>query len=62
MDKSRDSSSDCCPNCIVYRSRIKDLEKIDKDHRNLNIKLRREIGNIYFLIGNLDEKEGYEYR
>ena len=62
MDKSRcGTSSDCC-RCNVYQTRIKELEKIDKEHRTLNSKLRKEIANIYFLIGNLDEKESYEYR
>ena len=62
MVKSRDSTSSDCFRCDVYQARIKELEKIDKDHRNLNSKLRKEIANIYFLIGNLDERESYEYR
>ena len=53
---------DNCPRCKKYKARIEDLEKIDKDHRKLNSKLRKEIANIYFLIGNLDERESYEYR
>ena len=62
MDKSRCGTSSNCVKCNVYQARIKELEKIDKDHRNLNSKLRKEIANIYFLIGNLDERESYEYR
>ena len=62
MVKSRGSTSTPCPECNIYKTRIKELEKIDKDHRNLNSQLRKEIANIYFLIGNLDERESYEYR
>lgn len=38
--ESRDSTSNTCPNCDMYRARIRELEKINDSHRRLNGELR----------------------
>ena len=43
MVKSRDSTSDSCPSCNVYMSRIKELEELNDMHRRINGELREVI-------------------
>ncbi len=43
MVKSRDSTFITCPSCIIYMSRIKELEELNDMHRRINGELREVI-------------------
>ena len=40
MAESRDSTSNHCDACDMYKSRIRELERITESHRKLNGELR----------------------
>ena len=43
MVESRDSTFGICPSCVIYLSRIKELEELNDMHRRVNGELREVI-------------------